>query len=151
MDTASIPYEYFIGQTFKLVDNDSYYVYDEETGKYENNVGIGKAKSDGSEGSSGFNPLSDSESKKLLWSYDDSSESQTLLKQMYDASGEEIKVVGVIRAKKMPNTHMFHRQSVTRPSLRKARSKAHKTAYLFKDNLRFPQLRTTRRRPFSME
>lgn len=100
MDTASIPYEYFIGQTFKIVDNDSYYVYDEETGKYENNVGIGKAKSDGSEGSSGFNPLSDSESKKLLWSYDDSSESQTLLKQMYDASGEEIKVVGVIRAKK---------------------------------------------------
>ena len=100
MDTASIPYEYFIGQTFKLVDNDSYYVYDEETGKYENNVGIGKAKSDGSEGSSGFNPLSDSESKKLLWSYDDSSESQALLKQMYDASGEEIKVVGVIRAKK---------------------------------------------------
>ena len=100
MDTASIPYEYFIGQTFKLVDNDSYYVYDEETGKYENNVGIGKAKSDGSEGSSGFNPLSDSESKKLLWSYDDSSESQTLLKQMYEASGEEIKVVGVIRAKK---------------------------------------------------
>lgn len=100
MDTASIPYEYFIGQTFKLVDNDSYYVYDEETGQYENNVGIGKAKSDGSEGSSGFNPLSDSESKKLLWSYDDSSESQTLLKQMYDASGEEIKVVGVIRAKK---------------------------------------------------
>lgn len=100
MDTASIPYEYFIGQTFKLVDNDSYYVYDEETGKYENNVGIGKAKSDGSEGSSGFNPLSDSESKKLMWSYDDSSESQTLLKQMYDASGEEIKVVGVIRAKK---------------------------------------------------
>lgn len=100
MDTASIPYEYFIGQTFKLVDNDAYYVYDEETGKYENNVGIGKAKSDGSEGSGGFNPLSDSESKKLLWSYDDSSESQTLLKQMYDASGEEIKVVGVIRAKK---------------------------------------------------
>lgn len=100
MDTASIPYEYFIGQTFKLVDNDSYYVYDEVTGKYENNVGIGKAKSDGSEGSGGFNPLSDSESKKLLWSYDDSSESQTLLKQMYDASGEEIKVVGVIRAKK---------------------------------------------------
>lgn len=100
MDTASIPYEYFIGQTFKLVDNDSYYVYNEETGKYENNVGIGKAKSDGSEGSGGFNPLSDSESKKLLWSYDDSSESQTLLKQMYDASGEEIKVVGVIRAKK---------------------------------------------------
>lgn len=100
MDTASIPYEYFIGQTFKLVDNDSYYVYDKETGKYENNVGIGKAKSDGSEGSGGFNPLSDSESKKLLWSYDDSSESQTLLKQMYDASGEEIKVVGVIRAKK---------------------------------------------------
>lgn len=100
MDTASIPYEYFIGQTFKLVDNDSYYVYDEETGKYKNNVGIGKAKSAGSEESSGFNPLSDSESKKLLWSYDDSSESQTLLKQMYDASGEEIKVVGVIRAKK---------------------------------------------------
>lgn len=100
MDTASIPYEYFIGQTFKLVDNDSYYVYNKETGKYENNVGIGKAKSDGSEGSGGFNPLSDSESKKLLWSYDDSSESQTLLKQMYDASGEEIKVVGVIRAKK---------------------------------------------------
>lgn len=101
MDTASIPYEYFIGQTFKLVDNDSYYVYDEETGKYENNVGIGKAKSDGSEGSGGFNPLSDSESKKLLWSYDDSSESQTLLKQMYDDdASEEIKVVGVIRAKK---------------------------------------------------
>lgn len=101
MDTASIPYEYFIGQTFKLVDNDSYYVYDEETGKYENNVGIGKAKSDGSEGSSGFNPLSDSESKKLLWSYDDSSESQALLKKMYDKdSAEEIKVVGVIRAKK---------------------------------------------------
>lgn len=100
LDTGNMSYDYFIGQTFKLIDNDSYYVYDEETGKYENNVGIGKAKSDGSEGSSGFNPLSDSESKKLLWSYDDSSESQTLLKQMYDASGEEIKVVGVIRAKK---------------------------------------------------
>lgn len=100
LDTSNMSYDYFIGQTFKLIDNDSYYVYDEETGKYENNVGIGKAKSDGSEGSSGFNPLSDSESKKLLWSYDDSSESQTLLKQMYDASGEEIKVVGVIRAKK---------------------------------------------------
>lgn len=100
MDTASIPYEYFIGQTFKLVDNDSYYVYDEETGKYENNVGIGKAKSDGSEGSSGFNPLSDSESKKLMWSYDDSDESQALLKNMYDLSNEEIKIVGVIRAKK---------------------------------------------------
>lgn len=100
LDTSNMSYDYFIGQTFKLIDNDSYYVYDEETGKYENNVGIGKAKSDGSEGSSGFNPLSESESKKLLWSYDDSSESQTLLKQMYDASGEEIKVVGVIRAKK---------------------------------------------------
>ena len=100
LDTSNMSYDYFIGQTFKLIDNDSYYVYDEETGKYENNVGIGKAKSDGSEGSSGFNPLSDSESKKLMWSYDDSSESQTLLKQMYDASGEEIKVVGVIRAKK---------------------------------------------------
>lgn len=101
MDTASIPYEYFIGQTFKLVDNDSYYVYNKETGKYENNVGIGKAKSDGSEGSGGFNPLSDSESKKLMWSYDDSSESQALLKKMYDKdSAEEIKVVGVIRAKK---------------------------------------------------
>lgn len=100
LDTSNMSYDYFIGQTFKLIDNDSYYVYDEETGKYENNVGIGKAKSDGSEGSGGFNPLSDSESKKLLWSYDDSSESQTLLKQMYDASGEEIKVVGVIRAKK---------------------------------------------------
>ena len=100
LDTSNMSYDYFIGQTFKLIDNDSYYVYNGETGKYENNVGIGKAKSDGSEGSSGFNPLSDSESKKLLWSYDDSSESQTLLKQMYDASGEEIKVVGVIRAKK---------------------------------------------------
>ena len=102
MDTASIPYEYFIGQTFKLVDNDFYYVYDKETGKYKNNVGIGKAKSDGSEGSSGFNPLSDSESKKLLWSYDDSTESQELLEKMYDddTPGEEIKVVGVIRAKK---------------------------------------------------
>lgn len=101
MDTASIPYEYFIGQTFKLVDNDSYYVYDEETGKYENNVGIGKAKSDGSEGSSGFNPLSDSESKKLMWSYDDSEKSQEKLQQMYDDdSAEEIKIVGVIRAKK---------------------------------------------------
>ena len=101
MDKASIPYEYFIGQTFKLVDNDSYYVYNKETGKYENNVGIGKAKSDGSEGSGGFNPLSDSESKKLMWSYDDSSESQALLKKMYDKdSAEEIKVVGVIRAKK---------------------------------------------------
>lgn len=101
MDTASIPYEYFIGQTFKLVDNDSYYVYNEETGKYENNVGIGKAKSDGSEGSSGFNPLSDSESKKLMWSYDDSEKSQEKLQQMYDDdSAEEIKIVGVIRAKK---------------------------------------------------
>lgn len=100
LDTSNMSYDYFIGQTFKLIDNDLYYVYNAETGKYENNVGIGKAKSDGSEGSGGFNPLSDSESKKLLWSYDDSSESQTLLKQMYDASGEEIKVVGVIRAKK---------------------------------------------------
>lgn len=100
LDTSNMSYDYFIGQTFKLIDNDSYYVYDEETGKYENNVGIGKAKSDGSEGSSGFNPLSDSESKKLMWSYDDSDESQALLKNMYDLSNEEIKIVGVIRAKK---------------------------------------------------
>lgn len=100
LDTSNMSYDYFIGQTFKLIDNDSYYVYDEETGKYENNVGIGKAKSDGSEGSSGFNPLSDSESKKLMWSYDDSDESQVLLKNMYDLSNEEIKIVGVIRAKK---------------------------------------------------
>lgn len=100
LDTSNMSYDYFIGQTFKLIDNDSYYVYDEETGKYENNVGIGKAKSDGSEGSSGFNPLSDSESKKLMWSYDDSNESQALLKNMYDLSNEEIKIVGVIRAKK---------------------------------------------------
>lgn len=100
MDTDKIPYEYFIGQTFKLIDNDSYYVYDEESGKYENNVGIGKAKSDDSEDSSGFNPLSDKESKKLIWSYDDSEESQGLLKNMYDQSNDEIKIVGVIRAKK---------------------------------------------------
>lgn len=100
MDKASIPYEYFIGQTFKLVDNDSYYVYDKETGEYENNVGIGKAKSAGSEGSSGFNPLSDAASNKLMWSYDDSTESQELLEKMYIHSDEEIKIVGVIRAKK---------------------------------------------------
>ena len=100
MDTDKVPYEYFIGQTFKLVDNDSYYVYDEESGKYENNVGIGKASPDDTEDSSGFNPLSDKESKKLIWSYDDSTESQELLKKMYDQSNDEIKIVGVIRAKK---------------------------------------------------
>ena len=100
MDTDKVPYEYFIGQTFKLVDNDSYYVYDEESGKYENNVGIGKASSDDTEDSSGFNPFSDKESKKLIWSYDDSTESQELLKKMYDQSNDEIKIVGVIRAKK---------------------------------------------------
>ncbi len=101
MDTDKVPYEYFIGQTFKLVDNDSYYVYDEESGKYENNVGIGKASPDDTEDSSGFNPLSDKESKKLIWSYDNSTESQELLKNMYDdQSHDEIKIVGVIRAKK---------------------------------------------------
>lgn len=101
LDTSNMSYDYFIGQTFKLIDNDLYYVYNAETGKYENNVGIGKAKSDGSEGSSGFNPLSDSESKKLMWSYDDSEKSQEKLQQMYDDdSAEEIKIVGVIRAKK---------------------------------------------------
>lgn len=100
MDTNNVPYEYFIGQTFKLVDNDSYYVYDEESGKYENNVGIGKASTDDSEDSSGFNPLSDKESNKLIWSYDDSEEFQDLLKNMYVQSDEEIKIVGVIRAKK---------------------------------------------------
>lgn len=100
MDTNNVPYEYFIGQTFKLVDNDSYYVYDEESGKYENNVGIGKASTDDSEDSSGFNPLSDKESNKLIWSYDDSEEFQDLLKNMYAQSDEEIKIVGVIRAKK---------------------------------------------------
>lgn len=101
MDTDKVPYEYFIGQTFKLVDNDSYYVYDKESGKYENNVGIGKASPDDTEDSSGFNPLSDKESKKLIWSYDDSTESQELLKKMYDdQSHDEIKIVGVIRAKK---------------------------------------------------
>lgn len=100
MDTDKVPYEYFIGQTFKLVDNDSYYVYDEESGKYENNVGIGKASSDDTEDSSGFNPFSDKESKKLIWSYDNSTESQELLKKMYDRSNDEIKIVGVIRAKK---------------------------------------------------
>ena len=100
MDTNNVPYEYFIGQTFKLVDNDSYYVYDEESGKYENNVGIGKASTDDSGDSSGFNPLSDKESNKLIWSYDDSEEFQDLLKKMYVQSDEEIKIVGVIRAKK---------------------------------------------------
>ena len=100
MDTDKVPYEYFIGQTFKLVDNDSYYVYDKESGKYENNVGIGKASSDDTEDSSGFNPFSDKESKKLIWSYDNSTESQELLKKMYDRSNDEIKIVGVIRAKK---------------------------------------------------
>jgi len=100
MDTNNVPYEYFIGQTFKLVDNDSYYVYDEESGKYENNVGIGKASTDDSGDSSGFNPLSDKESNKLIWSYDDSEEFQDLLKNMYVQSDEEIKIVGVIRAKK---------------------------------------------------
>ena len=100
LDTDNLSYDYFIGQSFKLVDNDSYYVYDEDTGKYANNVGIGKDTSGDTEESTGFNPLSDSESKKLMWSYDDSAESQNLLKGMYDHSDEEIKIVGVIRAKK---------------------------------------------------
>lgn len=111
LDTDNMSYDYFIGQTFKLIDNDSYYVYNEETGKYENNVGIGKDTSGDGGDSSGFNPLSDTESKKLMWSYDDSSESQALLKNMYDGSTEEIKIVGVIRAKKN-SEHVYVTSSI---------------------------------------
>ncbi len=102
MDTDNVPYEYFLGQTFKLVGNDNYYVYDEASGKYLNNVGIGKSKTEEEDGgsSSFLDPFSEKASSTLMWSYDDSTESQALLKKMYEDSNDEIKVVGVIRAKK---------------------------------------------------
>lgn len=99
LDTTSVSYEYFLGQSFKLIDNDSYYTYDEDRGTYEN-LGLGKSSESSSDGSGGLTDLLQDQSKEMMWGYDDSEESQEKLKQMYDDSSDEIKIVGVIRAKK---------------------------------------------------
>ncbi len=98
IDTTKVSYEYFLGQSFKLIDNDSYYTYDESTGTYEN-LGLGKGD-ESSGGSGGITDMLQDQSKEMMWSYDDSEESQEKLKKMYDDSSDEIKIVGVIRAKK---------------------------------------------------
>lgn len=99
IDTEKVSYEYFLGQTFKLIDNDSYYTYDEHKGTYEN-LGLGKGEGSSGEGSGGLGDMLQDQSKEMMWGYDDSEESQQKLQQMYDDSSDEIKVVGVIRAKK---------------------------------------------------
>lgn len=99
IDTEKVSYEYFLGQTFKLIDNDSYYTYDESKGTYEN-LGLGKGEGSSGEGSGGLGDMLQDQSKEMYWGYDDSEESQQKLQQMYDNSSDEIKVVGVIRAKK---------------------------------------------------
>lgn len=100
IDTEKVSYEYFLGQTFKLIDNDSYYTYDESKGTYEN-LGLGKGEGSSGEGSGGLGDMLQDQSKEMMWGYDDSEESQQKLQQMYDDdSSDEIKVVGVIRAKK---------------------------------------------------
>lgn len=99
IDTEKVSYEYFLGQTFKLIDNDSYYTYDESKGTYEN-LGLGKGEGSSGEGSGGLGDMLQDQSKEMYWGYDDSEESQQKLQQMYDDSSDEIKVVGVIRAKK---------------------------------------------------
>lgn len=99
IDTEKVSYEYFLGQTFKLIDNDHYYTYDEGKGTYEN-LGLGDGGSSG-EGSGGLGDMLQDQSKEMMWGYDDSEESQQKLQKMYDDdSAEEIKIVGVIRAKK---------------------------------------------------
>ncbi len=99
IDTAKVSYEYFLGQSFKLIDNDSYYTYDESTKTYEN-LGLGSSDESSSGGSGGITDMLQDQSKEMMWGYDDSEESQEKLKQMYDDSSDEIKIVGVIRAKK---------------------------------------------------
>lgn len=99
IDTEKVSYEYFLGQTFKLIDNDSYYTYDEHKGTYEN-LGLGKGEGSSGEGNGGLGDMLQDQSKEMMWGYDDSEESQQKLQQMYDDSSDEIKVVGVIRAKK---------------------------------------------------
>ena len=100
IDTAKVSYEYFLGQSFKLIDNDSYYTYDESTGTYEN-LGLGEGGESSGEGSGGLTDMLQDQSKEMMWGYDDSEESQHKLQQMYDDdSAEEIKIVGIIRAKK---------------------------------------------------
>lgn len=99
IDTEKVSYEYFLGQTFKLIDNDHYYTYDEGKGTYEN-LGLGDGGSSG-EGSGGLGDMLQDQSKEMMWGYDDSEESQQKLQKMYDDdSSDEIKIVGVIRAKK---------------------------------------------------
>lgn len=100
IDTEKVSYEYFLGQTFKLIDNDSYYTYaDESKGTYEN-LGLGEGDESSGEGSGGLGDMLQDQSKEMMWGYDDSEESQQKLQRMYDGSSDEIKVVGVIRAKK---------------------------------------------------
>ncbi len=99
IDTEKVSYEYFLGQSFKLIDNDSYYTYDKDRGTYEN-LGLGKGSESSSDGSGGLTDLLQDQSKEMMWGYDDSEESQEKLQQMYDDSSDEIKIVGVIRAKK---------------------------------------------------
>ena len=99
IDTEKVSYEYFLGQSFKLVDNDSYYTYDENTGTYEN-LGLGEGGESSGEGSGSLGDMLQDQSKEMMWGYDDSEESQQKLQQMYDESSDEIKIVGVIRAKK---------------------------------------------------
>lgn len=100
IDTEKVSYEYFLGQTFKLIDNDFYYTYNESKGTYEN-LGLGDGGGSSGEGSGGLGDMLQDQSKEMMWGYDDSEESQEKLQKMYDNdSSDEIKVVGVIRAKK---------------------------------------------------
>lgn len=68
--------DYFIGQTFKLIDNDDYYKYNDEDGYYEN---------------------LDFNSTNLTWGY--SSSAQGDLQSLYAGAENELKIVGVIRQK----------------------------------------------------
>lgn len=100
IDTEKVSYEYFLGQSFKLIDNDKYYTYDASKGTYEN-LGLGEGGGSSGEGSGGLTDMLQDQSKEMMWGYDDSEESQQKLQQMYDDdSAEEIKIVGIIRAKK---------------------------------------------------
>ena len=76
MTADEITSDYFIGQTFKLIDNDDYYKFDTEEDAYEDlNFDL----------------------NTLTWGY--KKDQQSRLQSMYDGAGTELKIVGVIRKK----------------------------------------------------
>ncbi len=82
IDTSEMSADYFIGQSFKLIDNDEYYTFNEIDGYYED---------------LNFNP------NTMTWGYSStraSDEEQGKLKEMYDDSETELTIVGVVRKKK---------------------------------------------------